>query len=176
MANRTAPQSMKEYPDSVERWWGSVRDVYRELFSKDGSEMRKRLEELDSQHTLLTERVLSLDPTKAKRAIEKVNAQIAGLEGEMERIETQMVNLADEFDTSLARLRSSCDAFDKADAALADEKASARRKAEAVRTCISRINLTFRPTGKKYPKSELVDVEIIPNTDHDPEYPDRASL
>jgi DNA invertase Pin-like site-specific DNA recombinase len=178
MANRngTAPKNMKEYPDSVEKWWGSIRDVYRELFAQDRDDLQGRWRALDEEHTTLTERVLSLDPANGKRAIEKANARIAVLEDEMKHLEANMVNLAEDFDKRLAQLRVACDAFDAADEALSDESASTRRKAEAVRRCISRINLTFEPTGKKYPTSRLVAVEIIPNTDHDPEHPDRASF
>ncbi len=46
--------------------------------------------------------------------------------------------------------------------ALDDPDADNRRKARAVRSCIQRVNLTFQPTGKKYPTSELVEIEIIP--------------
>jgi hypothetical protein len=93
----------------------------------------------------------------------------------MQRLESEQVNYPDLFDRRNEELRAVSMAFDNAEIALDDPAADNRRKASAVRACIQRINLTFKPTGKKYPKSELETVEIIPVDQHGPKHPNSAS-
>jgi hypothetical protein len=152
-----------------------LQKVYEAVFSHNAEGVRQQLAALEVEHTRLTDNVLNLDPVKAKRAIQKANEKIGQMEEEMQRLESELVNYSDLFDRKTEELRAVSVAFDHAEAALDDPAADNRRKANAVRACIQRINLTFKPTGKKYPKSELESVEIIPVDQHGPEHPNGAS-
>lgn len=155
-----------------------LRAIYELIFEKETPIISDRLTELDAEHTRLTDRANDFDPVKQKRAKEKVLAQITAIEEEMTVLEARLVNQSERFNQRFADLQAMSFGFDDAAAALNDPATEARRKAEAVRQVIKQINVTFRPTGKKYPTSEVVDIEIVPVTPDDgpPEYPDRASL
>ncbi len=148
--------------EMVETDYRGVCEVYKKVFGADESHVKARMAELDGLHTELMQGLRTLDPVKAKRAIQKTNDEIAGVEAEMESLETRLENLTERFDETLDILHKSCGAFFDAEKALDDPAGNNRRKARAVRSAIERINLTFRPTGKKYPTCELVEIEFIP--------------
>lgn len=153
-----------------------LQKAYQHYFERDVAKTKKELDKLEQEHTTLTKRMLNFDPAKAKRAIEKANARIAELEQAIERVQEKMKNWGDELDTVREETAAHVMAVEAAEQTLDDPKSDNRRKAQAVRGCIERINLTFQPTGKKYPKSELVGVEIIPNTSNGPEHPNGGSF
>ncbi len=166
------PNDIDELPMTLERDFRSVCDVYSAMFQLDEADLQAQLRDLDKEHSELVRSLRNLDPEKAKRAIQKTNDDIEALEIEMEELEGRLENLTDRFDQTLEALRTSCDGFYAAENALCDPRADNRRKARAVRSCIEKINLTFRPTGKKYPTSELVEIVFIPVQ---AEYPDGVS-
>jgi hypothetical protein len=156
-----------------------LRLIYELIFEQEAPVISERLAELDAEHTRLTGQATIFDPVKQKRARDKVLGQITAIEEEMAVLEARLVNQSERFNQRFAELQAMSFAFDDAAAALNDPATEARRKAEAVGQVIKQINLTFRPTGKKYPTSEVVDIEIVPVTPDDggePEYPNRASL
>lgn len=155
-----------------------LRAIYELIFEKETPIISDRLVELDAEHTRLTDRATIFDPVKERRALEKVKGQIAVIEEEMTVLEGRLLNQSERFNQRFSELQAMSFGFDDAAAALNDPATEARRKAEAVRQVIKQINVTFRATGKKYPTSEVVDIEIVPVTPDDgpPEYPDRASL
>jgi hypothetical protein len=155
-----------------------LRAIYQLIFEKETPIVGDRLAELDGEHSRLTERAMIFDPVTEKRALEKVKGHIAAIEQEMTVLEGRLVNQSERFTQRFDELQALSFAFDDAAAALNDPATEARRKAEAVRSVIKQINVSFRPTGKKYPTTEAVDIEIVPVTPDDgsPEYPDRASL
>jgi DNA invertase Pin-like site-specific DNA recombinase/uncharacterized coiled-coil protein SlyX len=168
------PASLEEFHADMAGMLSPLKKAYEHYFQRDVAQTKKELDALEEQHTKLTTRVLNLDP-KSKRAIEKANGQIAELEQAIDKVQAQLKNWGEELDTVREETAAHVMALDAAEDTLDDPKSDNRRKAEAVRSCIERINLTFKPTGKKYPKSELVAVEIIPNTSNGPEYPNGAS-
>jgi len=168
----TPPNDINELPMTLERDFRSVCDVYSAMFQLDETDLQAQLRELDQEHSELVRGLRNLDPEKAKRAIQKTNDDIEALEIEMEELEGRLENLTNQFDQTLEVLRTSSDGFYAAENALCDPMADNRRKARAVRSCIEKINLTFRPTGKKYPTSELVEIEFIPAQ---AEYPNGVS-
>jgi DNA invertase Pin-like site-specific DNA recombinase len=168
-------QNMQQVADEFVGLFQPLQQMYDLLFTRNSAVVRQRLAAVQAEHRKLTKNVLNLDPTVAKRAIQQANEEIGELEQEMERLEGDLVNYSEVFDRRNAELRAVSTAFDTAEAALNDPAASNRRKANAVRACIQQIDLTFQPTGKKYPKSELVKVEIIPVEQPGPEYPNGAS-
>jgi hypothetical protein len=72
----------------------------------------------------------------------------------MDQAEQSLENWSDIFQAKKEQMFESARSCSKADDVLNDPDANLRRKAEAVKGCIEKINLTFRPTGKKYPASE----------------------
>ena len=168
-------QNMQQVADEFMTLFQPLQKMYDAVFSGNAEGVQQQLAAVEAQHTKLTENVLNLDPVKAKRAIQKANDKIGQMEEEMQRLEGELVNYSDHFDQRNEELRAVSVAFDNAEAALDDPAADSRRKANAVRACIQRINPTFKPTGKKYPKSELAKVEIIPVDQHGPEHPNGAS-
>jgi DNA invertase Pin-like site-specific DNA recombinase/uncharacterized coiled-coil protein SlyX len=174
-SKKNPPQTLEEFHDEMKNLLLPVQEAYRFYFRRDEVEVRRQLDELEQRHTNLAQRMLNFDPAKAKRAIEKANDQLAELEKEIERVQGRLKNWADEFDKIRDETTTHIMALDAAEAALEDPAADNRRKAQAVRACIQQVNLTFRPTGKKYPKSELVAVEIIPASPPEPEHPNGGS-
>ncbi|MBN70330.1 MAG: hypothetical protein CME32_13740 [Gimesia sp.] len=160
--SNTRLNDINELPMSLERDFRSVCDVYSAMFQLDETDLQAQLHELDNEHSELVRGLRNLDPEKAKRAIQKTNDDIEALEIKMEELKGRLENLTDQFDQTLEVLRTSCDGFYAAENALCDPMADNRRKARAVRSCIEKINLRFKPTGKKYPTSELVEIEFIP--------------
>jgi hypothetical protein len=172
---RKPPETLDEFHQHFMEFFIPVQKAYMVYFKRDEAVVQERLKALDEEHTALTQRVLNLDPMKAQRAIEKVNQRIGVLEEELQTLEAKLTNLSEEFDRVRDEMIAQCNALAEAKRAMDDPTANDRRKAQAVRSCIDQINVTFRPTGKKYPKSEIVKIEIIPRTQQTPEYPAGAS-
>lgn len=166
------PESLDEFHEDWRQFWLPVQKAYELFFQRDQQVTEDRLRQLDEEHTQLTNRVLNLDPQTGKRAIEKANARIAELEDQMMAVEQGLTNWSARYQEIREEMFSHVYALKAATEALDDPDADNRRKARAVRKCIQKVNLTFQPTGKKYPTSELVEIEIIPA---DPEYPNGAS-
>ena len=169
------PETLPEFHEAWKEFWLPVQKAYQSYFRRDHAEIEERLKSLDAEHSQLTERILSLDPKSATRAIAKANARIAEIEQQMTKIENSLTNWSERYQAARDEMFAHVLAFDAAQAALDDPAASNRRKSLAVRACIQRVNLTFRPTGKKYPTSELVEIEIIPISGVGPEGPNGAS-
>ncbi len=174
-ARRKPPETLDEFHTHMTEFLIPVERAYKVYLKRDESALRERLQYLDVEHTALTNHVLNFDPVKGKKAIEKANVRIEGLEAQMRDIEGRLTDVTGEFLKARDEMYAHSTAMFAAQKALNDPEANNRRKAQAVRACIQQINLTFRPTGKKYPKSELVKVEVIPATRHSPEHPNRAS-
>jgi DNA invertase Pin-like site-specific DNA recombinase/uncharacterized coiled-coil protein SlyX len=174
-SKKKPPQNLEELHADMTAQFLPLQKAYQLYFQRDEAVARQHLIELEHEHTALTNRMLNFDPATAQRAIQKTNSKIAELEQEIERVDGKLKNWADELGKVREETYSHVTALDATEEILNDRKSENRRKAQAVRSCIDRINLTFRPTGKKYPKSELVGMEIIPNTSHGPEYSNGAS-
>ncbi|MDP6467600.1 MAG: hypothetical protein QF918_07670, partial [Pirellulaceae bacterium] len=102
----------------------------------------------------------------------KIREEIVLVERQMDQADQSLENWSDIFQAKKEQMFESARSCSKADDVLHDPDANLRRKAEAVKGCIEKINLTFRPTGKKYPTCELVNVDIIPRCGVEGEYPE----
>lgn len=172
---KSPPRTLEEFHANMAASLVPLEKAYQLYFQRDEVEIRKTLDNLEDQHTTLTDQILNLDPAKAKRAIEKANDRLFILEQEIERTKSRLKNWSEELERIREETCSHVTALSAAEDLLADPASDNRRKAQAVRSCIDRINLTFRPTGKKYPKSELVNVEIVPHIPPNGKHPNSAS-
>ena len=123
-----------------------------------------RLTELESEHTRLTDAWADLPTPMAK---EKAGRQLMTLENEIKESQIKMKDAEAQWREALKICMELCDQWEAARHAL-ETDASARRRADGVRSVVKEIRLTFKPTGKKYPTSELMKIEMVPNL----EYPD----
>ena len=71
--------------------------LYREVYGVRKPELERRRKELDTEHSTLVDRVLSL-PKTAKRAIEKANARILEIEPELEQVGAQLERIDGRFE------------------------------------------------------------------------------
>ncbi len=139
-----------------------ISELYRTVFAVEELELHEEIHNLEKQREQLTRRVLRL-PENAKRAIADANDQILTLEEKLDELEKRLTNWADEFEGQREEMLERLTAYEDAEHSLFDDKDAAnRRKAEVVKRVVSRIDCQFRPTGRKYPKSELESITIIP--------------
>lgn len=100
-------------------------------------------------------------PASAKLAVVKMQGRLADLEAEIAEAQFLLTDAEKVFDDAMTTVVTLLGNWRKARDALNGET-SARRKAEALRAVISRIVLTFEPTGRRRPSSELKQVQIVP--------------
>lgn len=134
--------------------------AYREIFQRSEGELRARLGGLESQHIELTNRIMNL-PKSARRAIEREGEKLVAIERQMQQVEDQLANLSDELDSIRNQLKKDLKAFREASKALSGDSENLR-VAEAIRQVIQEVRLYFEPTGKKWPKTRLISLEIVP--------------
>lgn len=168
-------ESLEDFHDDLKSFIQPLQDAYQIYFRKNEEASASKLDDLESRHTELTNRILNFDPVKVPLAISKANSQLADLEKEISTIKSRLYNWAIELDRVRDETTAHVMALDRAEETLKDPASTNRRKAQAIRSCIEQIKVTFRPTGKKYPKSELVSLEIIPLLAAGKEYPNGAS-
>lgn len=174
LTKRLPPTTPEEWIEGLAVFMAPIHKAYEHYFKRDEAHIRQKIGELEDKHTTLTERILNLDPAKANRAIEKANERISALEQGIEQLKGTLKNWSAELQRVREETYSHVMSLVAAEDLLDDPKSDNRRKAQAVLQCIEKINLTFRSTGKKYPKSELVNVEIFPNSGHIGERPNGA--
>jgi copper chaperone CopZ len=133
--------------------------TYRRQFEQGDGPIRGRLKELEAEHDRITNGLLNLPPNS--RAVAKQQARLLEVEQEITDTEAKLTNVADQLEDTRRELAKLATEWGEAAEAMHAES-SARRKAEAVRKVIHKIVVTFKPTGKKHPTSEVVDVEIVP--------------
>lgn len=167
-----APESLEEFHDALTTTFAPLQKAYLAYFLEDKSEVESRYKLLQEEHERLTQRFLSLDETSMKRAADKIREKIVLVERQMDQADQSLENWSDLFQAKKEQMFESARSCSKADDVLNDPDAKFRRKAAAVKECIERINLTFRPTGKKYPTCELVEAKIIPRCRDGDEHPD----
>jgi DNA invertase Pin-like site-specific DNA recombinase len=157
-----APESLEEFHDALTSTFAPLQTAYQAYFQGDKTEVESRHQKLHEEHERLTQRFLSLDESTMKRAADKIREELVLVERQMDHADQCLENWSDIFQAKKDQMFESARSCSKADDVLNDPAANLRRKAAAVKECIEEINLTFRPTGKKYSSSELVEVEIIP--------------
>ena len=140
---------------------------YRQLHDAKVPQVRAQLDELESEHSRLTAAWADLPTPMTK---EKAARKLQDIETKIRELKTQLLNAADKMQEALHVCVDLYRDWEDARNAI-ETDSSARRRTEAIGRVIKEIRLTFRPTGKKYPTSELVTVEMVPNI----ECPDGAS-
>jgi DNA invertase Pin-like site-specific DNA recombinase len=142
--------------------WGGdaepIEALYRQVFSDERQKAQAQLDQLEREHSRTVETWHELPTPKAK---EKAKARLTELEAEIAELEGQVRNHADDYHEAMREVDRMGENWQAARRAI-DTDASARRKAEAVRRVISRIVLTFEPTGRRRPSSIMTGWEILP--------------
>jgi hypothetical protein len=135
---------------------------YQFVFNKRKPELERELAELDTEHTGLVDRVLSL-PKGATAALEKANTRIMELEPRMAAIKRELENIADRYGGLVRELENRQRIIEAARKGMKGDEGY-RKKAELIGQVISQIIAHFQPSdeiGNK-PRSKLVKVEIVP--------------
>jgi DNA invertase Pin-like site-specific DNA recombinase len=120
--------------------------LYRKRF--DPSQVALEIEQLDDEHTEMTEGFREL---KSPLAIEKANKQLAELEGRIEALRRQQQDasaVVEEHYTQLSDLQKAI-ADAKRAMTKGDTETAYRQRAEALRGLLWRIDCSFIVTGKK---------------------------
>lgn len=146
-------QKLKEefYPKFIE--------LYRKTFASSKSEKEKELRELEAKHDQLM--VMIERFRGAPRALEKKMVELRKVESDIELTEKELVDLSEIATQHLAQLADLRDAIAAAKKSKGKD-GGLRFKAEAIRKLIDRIDVYFEPTGKKYPQSVPLWIEVIP--------------
>lgn len=139
--------------DELTKRWGTV-------FVSEEAELQEQLGVLQRKHDALTAGIVNIPPT-AKLALAKTQGRLSELEAQIVQTEALLADAEKVFDDAIATVMRLMKDWQKARDALKGET-SARRKAEAIRSVISRIDLTFKPTGRRRPSSELTQVHVVP--------------
>jgi len=84
---------------------------------------------------------------KTERSITKVNRQLAELEAEIEQLEQKRKNVADIVERQWREVLDLSQAIRETERAMSDDR-NLRRRAEAIRSVIQRIECKFSATGK----------------------------
>jgi DNA invertase Pin-like site-specific DNA recombinase len=123
---------------------GNALAAYRDCF--DPGALRAEVERLEAEHTALMHRYADL-PTP--RARDKAKAELAALEARIAQLEAQQQDAGRAVTAALGELRDLAQAIHDARKALAagDGERALRRRAEALRAVIHRIECAFVPTG-----------------------------
>jgi uncharacterized protein YukE len=134
-------------------------ELYEASFNQNAGSIRQRLKELESEHQRLVRECRNLP--ERSRAVKQTQDEILAVEAKMEQAEADLTNVSAtvrEAGAELARIRAS---IEEAKTAI-NADIGLRMKAEKLRCVIHRINVRFEPTGRKYPKSRAVEIEIVP--------------
>jgi DNA invertase Pin-like site-specific DNA recombinase len=174
---RDAMMRMLDYirdndPAAWEEMWQPVSDdhevpveraveYYRRCFSADRFD--EQLGRLEAEHSALTKSCLNL---KTERSIAKVNDQLAELESKIKHLEQQKQNVGDTVERQWREVLELSEAIQKAERSMTGD-GNLRRRAEALRSVIQRIECTFTSTGETgggwgKKNSRLATVTIYP--------------
>jgi DNA invertase Pin-like site-specific DNA recombinase len=132
----------------------------------DPQALAEALDGLEREHTRLMKAYGDLPTPRAK---EKAKAELETLELRISDLEAHRDNLAAAVRRRYEELLHLQRAVAAAQEALRDKPASQRRRAEAVRALLEKIEVTFVPTGYRgppapgKPKSRLVEVRFLPH-------------
>lgn len=134
-------------------------ELYETSFNLNADTIRERLNELETLHQRLARECRNLP--EVSRAMRQLHDEILDVEAKMAQAEGDLINVATavrEAQAEVARVRASMEDAKKA----ISSDIGLRVKAEKLRGLIHQINIRFEPTGRKYPKSRAVEVEIVP--------------
>jgi hypothetical protein len=132
--------------------------LYQSMFDAEKDDAQERYDELDRKHTNLTNGLVNLPPNS--KAVAKVRAQLEQVEADMAALEPKLRNAAND----LAEAAKDCQRLSaewEAAVEAMNTESSDRQKAAALSKIVGRVNLTFEPTGEKYPTTRLVDISVV---------------
>jgi hypothetical protein len=135
-----------------------VAAVYEGIFAIEENRHRSRLDQLETEHNRLTDGWMDL-PTEMSKQRAKVRLQ--ELEVEISSLRGLLTNQAERYRRFSSEVEELAANWANARKAMDTETAN-RRKADALRRLIGQIRLTFKPTGRRRPASELTQWEFVP--------------
>jgi DNA invertase Pin-like site-specific DNA recombinase len=135
---------------------------YAQQFRQDQPGLSKRLKKLQDEHDLVTQNFLLLKPgslaqRKAQERLDTAEAEINEIQALLDDAGERCLKAWEEVTTMLRD-------FQEARAVLMED-VNGRTKAEVVSKIIKKIELTYRPTGRKKPMHELAQVKVFPAQD-----------
>jgi hypothetical protein len=138
--------------------------LYREVYGVRKPELERRRKELDTEHSTLVDRVLSL-PKTAKRAIEKANARILEIEPELEQVSAQLERIDGRFEEIVSELVNRLGAIEEIRKRVSTD-AEYRRKSELVKGIIEKADCHFvlLKTKGTQRRSQFVRMEVFPQS------------
>ena len=134
-------------------------ELYRKTYAASKGELEKELRQHEAKHDQLMKVIERFKG--APRALEKKQAELLDVEASIDMVEKQLVDQSEIATQHLAQLADLREAIAGAKKKKGKE-GSLRVRAEAVRRLIDRIDVQFQPTGKSYPQSVPLWVEVIP--------------
>jgi hypothetical protein len=131
-----------------------IQRVYQHVFENQAKELRVQLSEKEEEHSKLVDAFSALT---SKLAIAKANEKLAALEAELDALKARL----DPLDKDLISIKDEMGKLAErfAEARVACQVGTSRRKAEAIRRVIREIRLSFT-TGQYH--SKLCKVTIVP--------------
>jgi hypothetical protein len=142
--------------------WDTTRleQLYRDAFEDQRWDWENKLDELRKQQDTLFQRMDKIAPTSTN-SLARVQAELDQVDAQIRETEAKLVNAADLFENANAEYDRLNADWEEAQQVVETE-VSARRKAEAVKKVVARINLRFKLTGRKRPVSQLLSIEWVP--------------
>lgn len=140
-----------------------VMAVYQQLYSLDLPNSEARVKELNAEHDRLTTGILNI-PRTAKLALKKAQDRIEEIEGQIASAQIDADNAAESYRQAATEYVAYQQEWAAAQQVV-NSDLEGRRKAEAVSRVIERIELTFRPTERRQPVSELASITFLPKGD-----------
>jgi hypothetical protein len=153
---RTLDDSVKAHADDPtltpqlraheEDFVAALLDSFRR--THDPAEIQQQIDQLDNEHTALMKRYADLPTPRAK---EKAKKELAAVEGRIAQLEQQQQDIAESVEQQYQKLQQLQQAIAEAKRAMRSESGerALRRRAEAIRAVIHRIECKFVATGHK---------------------------
>lgn len=134
-------------------------EIYRKTYAASKAEKEKELRNLEKKHDQLMTVIECFKG--APRALEKKQTELLEVETAIDKVEKQLTDVSEIALQHRAQLDDLRDAIAKAKKTKGKDS-GLRVKAEAVRRLIDRIDVEFEPTGKSYPQSVPIFIDVIP--------------
>lgn len=132
---------------------------YRKTYAAKKDKKERELRKHEAAHDDLMKVIKRFKG--APRALEKKQAELLKVEAAIELVEKQLTDQSEIALQHRAQLDDLRDAIERAKKGKGKE-GGLRAKAEAVRRLIDRIDVEFQPTGKSYPQSVPIFIDVIP--------------
>ncbi len=138
--------------------------MYKAALEGKKPQLENDLAKLDADHNALMNTIGRFQGSP--RALAKLQDQLMDIEAKMDQAEAAMTDHSETWQQQKIRTQE----IRQAIATVQEEKPGLRAKSEALGKIIARIEVTFKPTGKKYPQAVPEFVTIIPHTGKEVRY------